>query len=486
MITTYMNNSQLMEAREEVHSDGPGLTVAVIVVFWAFIVLCAVGYSETWYRTLMISGIATAILAPIAYRAASGTVSLFEPIIPSALAMLVMYVGRPIADQALGSYLHLGYDISRTFDWVLFVIFIGVVAFMIGYHFGGGDTLLRRWMPPPDTFPETKLFFAAAIIALIGAALFGTFVLSNGGVGSFLIIFGGRSFKRASMLRQGSAYLYFGIYLLLPATIVFYGLWERTRNLKYVVCSVITGVPLFLYEASLGDRSELLPLVLGLPTVHYLWRAKRPRLFRMIAAGLILLVFFAFLRTFRNATATGHRDIKSTKIYTDPGMALASTFTKDDSEMFDTFCNLVTAVPSKLPYQPLGLVRDIGIRLLPRVIYPEKPLELPDQVIVVLWPAHYRSSRASSASSILANFYQWGGVFAVCIAAFGMGILMRSLWRWYMAFSNNLHAILLYSFVPALVVILWRGTVTDTLGRMFFTVLPMILLQRHLRLSRGI
>jgi hypothetical protein len=282
-------------------------------------------------------------------------------------------------------------------------------------------------------------------------------------------------------MRQSSAYLYFGIFLLLPATLVFFALWMRTKRPAYLGYSVLTGVPLFLYESSMGDRSEMLPLVFGLPAIYYLWKAKRPKLGLLLLSGIFLLVGFAFLREFRNATATGHRPIENATLLTDPGKALASTFTKDDSEMFDTFCNLVSVVPGSLPYHPFGVLTDIGTRALPRILFPNKGLELPDQLVVTLWPQHYKLSRASSAFSILGHYYMYGGILGVAIGAFCMGILLRQTWNWYRSHSNNLNAILLYSFVPSFVVILWRGTVTDTLGRMFFTVVPLVAMQSFIR-----
>lgn len=473
----------LSSSNESVSETHAGPAVSILLIFLASIIVAAVAASGSVFRAVLISCIATLIIGPITYRVAMRSLSLFEPIIPSALAMLVMYVGRPISDQALESYLHLGYDISATFDWTLTTVFVGVLAFMIGYHAGYGNSLQKLYLSPPAIFPPRKLVFGALLMAILGATLFGIFIMANGGLRAMVIVLSGRSFEHSSMLRQSSAYLYFGIFLLLPATLIFYGLLEKTRDVRYLALTIVTGVPLFLYEASMGDRSEMLPLVFGLPTIHYLWKGKKPQLFRLIAGGLILLLFFAFLREFRNASITGQRQVQSVSMLSDPLKGLASTFTKDDSEMFDTFCNLVTVVPSELPFHPFGMIRDIAIRVLPRVLFPQKPLELPDQVVVILWPEHYKLSRASSASSILANFYLWGGIVAVAICAFFMGIFLRSVWIWYVAHQDNLNAILLYSFVPSLVVILWRGTVTDTLGRMFFTVLPMIILMRHIRSS---
>jgi hypothetical protein len=458
-----------------------GSVVCLLILFWAAIIVTAMGASETWLRGLMISTVATTIFFPIIHRVARGQLDLFEPIVPSALATTVMFVGRPIADQVTESYIHLGYDIQPTFDWALFAVVIGILAFNMGYSSGLGRHLQKVFPTPARQFPPRQTVIGAATMAITGSTLFSIFLIANGGFRALLIVISGRSNEHSSMMRQSSAYLYFGIFLLLPATLVFFALWMKTRRLLYLACTVLTGVPLFLYESSMGDRSEMLPLVFGIPAIYYLWRGRRPKAFHLIAATLVLLVGFAFLREFRNTTATGRKAIESATLLTDPGKALASTFTKDDSEMFDTFCNLLMVVPSRIPFQPWGPVTDIGTRALPRILFPDKGLELPDQFVVTLWPQHYKLSRASSAFSILGHYYMYGGVLGVAIGAFCMGLLLRQTWLWYLAHSNNLNAVLLYSFVPSFVVILWRGTVTDTLGRMVFTVLPLVAMQSFIR-----
>jgi hypothetical protein len=459
-----------------------GLGVCVLLFALAGVVVTAIGVSETLPRAIMIAGVAIAIFLPLIYRSAKGKLDLFEPLVPSALAASVMFVGRPIADQALSSYLHLGYNIEPTFDWTLFSVLIGIMAFNLGYSSHLGRPLQKLFPNPATQFPIGMVTTGAITMSLLGAALFGVFLLSNGGARALLIIVSGRNHTAATFTRQSTGYLSEAINLLLPACLLFFGLWMRTRLMRNLFFAAVTGVPLFLYQASIGDRSELLPLIFGLPAVYYLWERRRPHLGRLLLAGLFLLFIFALLREVRNSAAVGRQHLQDSVILTDPGKALASTFTKDDSEMFDTFCNLVSVVPSSLPYHPFGLFTDISIRALPRILFPDKPLEWSDELIVTLWPQHYRLSRASSASSIFGNFYLYGGIPAVAFWSFLMGISFRQTWSWYLSHDNNLNAILLYSLVPSLAVVLWRGTVTGLLGHMFFTVVPLVLMQLFIRL----
>jgi oligosaccharide repeat unit polymerase len=466
----------------EVRSEHPGFALAFLIFSWGTIVVTALAVSETVLRGGMISAVATAIILPLFYRVATNSFDLFEPVVPSALATGVMFVGRPIADQAMSSYIHLGYNILPTFDWTLLNVLVGVIFFNMGYSSSLGRSLQKLFPTPAKLFPPSMVAIGAATMSIVGASLFGIFLIGNGGARAFLIMVSGRSHAASTFTRHSTGYLYEAINLFLPATLVFFALWVRTKRAGYLCLAASTATPLFLYQASMGDRCEMLPLIFGLPAVYYLWKSRRPRFSSLLAAGLCLLFAFAFLREFRNSAAAGRQNLGNAVILSDPGKALASTFTKDDSEMFDTFCNLVSVVPSSLAFHPFGVITDVAVRALPRVLFPDKPLELPDQLIVILWPQHYRLSRASAASSIFGNFYLYGGVVGVAIGAFVMGMVLRQVWLWYLNHHNNLNAIVLYSLVPALLVVLWRGTVTGTLGMMFFTALPLLVMQPLIRL----
>jgi hypothetical protein len=223
----------------------------------------------------------------------------------------------------------------------------------------------------------------------------------------------------------------------------------------------------------------MLPTLFGLASIYYLARGVRPKAASLIACGLLLFIGFTVLREWRDTSSAGRASFENLSFADDPAASLAQTFTRDDNEMFDTMANLMSVVPDQIPYQPLGLVTDILTRALPRGLYPDKPLEVNDQLVVALWPEHYRVSKASAASSIFGLFYLYGGFVGVFLSGLAIGILLNQTWKWYLSNAGNLNAILLYAFVPGFVVILLRGTTTDTLTRMFFLVMPMVVAQRY-------
>lgn len=412
-----------------------------------------------------------AVLIPLFLRAASNSLDLFEPIVPASVSLLTMFVARPIADQITQNHVALGYDISGTFDEALVVAFLGCLSITVGYLWGLGP-LLKRIMPTfRDQMSPGGATTFAAICTVVGLGLFAVFLASNGGLSFLRVLLSGRSEQVSQAFRHTTGILYCAIYLLLPASFVLLMAWLKFRRKYLLTSGVVLGLLTLGYSAALGNRSDMLPTAVGAAAIFYLSRGTRPKLKNCVALCLLFLILSSALREFRDADSAA-----SGKSFMDnPLESVMKTFTKNDDEMFDTIANILTVVPQQLPYQPLGLVTDLSSRVLPRSLYPDKPLEVTDQFIVKLWPWHYRLSRASAASSVFGEFYLYAGLAGVVLGNFLIGSLFSGVWRWYRANRTNSNVILLYAFVPALVVVLLRGTIPDTLTRMVYYFFPLLL-----------
>ena len=138
----------------------------------AIIIVISIAASETYVRGAVTSATAAAILAPLIIRTAGRPLDIFEPIVPAVVALLVMFVGRPLADQVLGNYVHLGYDISAVFDRALLVSFVGCSAFSLGYVSGVGRGL-QRFLPQPGArFSNRRTSITASVMAITGLFVF--------------------------------------------------------------------------------------------------------------------------------------------------------------------------------------------------------------------------------------------------------------------------------------------------------------------------
>jgi hypothetical protein len=217
-----------------------------------------------------------------------------------------------------------------------------------------------------------------------------------------------------------------------------------------------------------------MPLVFGLVSIFYLSKGKRPSLIKILVAVIFFLLISSYLRENREAQ-DGYQPAATKQVSSSGASSVLLTFSGNDDEMFDTLCNVISVYPSVNGFKPLGLITDIGIRAIPRVLMRDKPLETPDEYMITLWPNVFRRSRGGYADSILGAFYIYGGIIAVGIYSFLLGVLLRSIWCWYRRQPRNLNSLLIYAFVPSLTIILMRGTIPDTIARTFYTLLPMLI-----------
>jgi hypothetical protein len=446
----------------------------------------AIVTSESFLRGALISATAAAIIAPAMIRIGNGSFDIFEPLATTLPVLLIMFVARPIADQVISSYNHTGYDISSTFDSALVTVLIGCTALSGGYLWRSRWLSHHFLLRPSETFQNKKVKIAALAIAALGLSLFGIFLRSKGGIGIITIFMAGRSTQKFQLERNSTGYLYDSIFFLVPAAFTMFAAWLRWRRLHMLLLSMFIGVPFVAYEAAQGDRNQLLTVIFGVPLMYYLVQRRRPRIRYLLLSGVGLFLILVFLREFRNSDSALRSGFDASDFAQHPAETIVESFTRQDDEMFDTLANVISVVPSRIPYQPEAVLTDIGTRAIPRSIYPDKPLEANDQFVSFMWPQRYRASRAAAASSIFGNLYLYGGILSVAIGSFVIGTVLRQTWNWLNAARSNVNAILLYSFVPSLIVMLLRGTVSETLTRVFFMILPIVVAQWYWGRARSL
>jgi oligosaccharide repeat unit polymerase len=414
-------------------------------------------------------------MSPLIAQTTRGGLDLFEPIIPTSLALFVMFFLRPLADQASGSYNHLGYDISDTFDKALMTSAVGCLAISAGYMSRLGFVLARSIPTPRPRFPQKRVTSAALLLALLAVFMFGYFLTATGGAGTLRLFLRGRSAELELLRRGTSAYLADSQALLMPASLLFLATWCFSKKISQLIGGFFLGLPYVVIQTALGNRSTLLPFVLGAASIVFLSKKKRPPMSLLICFGALAIVGSSYLREHRDVPTNGTTSVIRNTEGEPMTKTLLDTFTSNDNEMFDSLANIIQVYPSRNQFRPLSIVTDVLIRAIPRTVFKDKPLESADEFIVTMWPEHYRVSHGSAAISILGAFYIYGGNPAVVVLSFALGVLLNGLWHWYRKSSNNINVILVYAFVPSLTVILLRGSAPDTIARMFFTLFPILL-----------
>ena len=449
-------------------------SIAFITLFGVLASLVLI-YSRTMLQMFLLLAIVFSLVGPIFIRSAQGRLDLFEPLVISNCAFFFMFLARPLADLMTGQTIHLGYTILTTFDKTLFLCWFGIICFQFGYLSPFGRRLANLF-PYPPTFKPRTAALSAWLFTAIGATLFTLFINTQGGFEVVLYLLEGRQASNNDLFLRSTGYLYNGIMMWGPSSLIFFALAVVYKRKKMFFPFVILILPLLILYGSRGTRSQLLPLVISIPVFWYAWKQQRPSLKTVFLAGLIGLALLGWLREVRNIEEKGNSVDQLKTILSSPFSTIGDLVTSPDTNMFDAMTNELLVVPETLPFMHGATITDILIRAIPRPLYPDKPLESNDEIVNALWPEHYSVSRASSCFSVIGVFYADSGYISVALGMYFLGIILSSSWLWFQANSNSVMAQLLYSMGLPFVVILMRGSIPDTLARMLFYFTPLFLL----------
>lgn len=455
--------------------DHTGL--AILVTIWLGVALLIFAVAGLSLRGFLIFLIASTLAAPFVGRIMRRQFSLFEPLVLANVSLAAMFVVRPLADIYTRSYVHLGYDVMPEFEFTLFLAWIAAAAFQIGYASPFANSLARRLHRPKLHLNSRTAVLAALVIALVGGSLFGAFISTQGGLSSVIQLGSGRRSQDNSVFLGSTGYFYQAIDSFTTAAVLLFAAGIIAKKRFYILGSIVLAVPPVLYWGGRGDRSFLLPLILGIPTFWYLWRRRQPRLGTVLAVAVVSVLALSALREFRVIELRSSHGTGLAGYFSDPAEQTAEMFSGGDDDMFDALANEVAIVPDTVPFMPGGTILDIVTRMVPRPLWPDKPPEVNGVVVSTLWPERSQHTRAMPATSVIGAFYADSGIIGVSIGMLALGIAIAALWKWYQRYSTSTYATVLMAMCLPYVVILMRGYVADTLARATFTVIPLLALK---------
>ena len=462
------------------------ITLAVYSALTGAFILFAVTVADVSPTSLLLTSIILALMIPMAFHTAKGSLDLFEPLVLANIALGIMFFLRPLAVLFTGKTIHLGYDVLPTFNEALVVALVGIVFFQVGYFARWGAAWAQR-LPTPSNFHPKRAVYAGWLFFILGALLFGAFLASAGGIGRVLFyLLEGRQPSNNELYLSSTGYLYSGISLWAATALIFFVSATAGRRKGYIYPFLAITIPLLGFYGAQGERAQMLPLVLAVPVFWYLWKNRRPKLVTLLVVSLIGFALLGWMREIRTVSNREDMLTKFGSAIATPLSEASDILTGPDADMFDSLSNALLVVPEHLSFQHGSIFTDILIRIVPRPLWPEKPPESNDMLLRTLWPVHSSRSRAGPASSLIGSFYADSGIITVALGMFLVGAILATLWCWLQRFQSNVSAQMIYSMGLPFVVILMRGSIPDTLARMLYMFVPLVLVMLFLGLRGAI
>lgn len=334
---------------------------------------------------------------------------LLSPLALAVLTWLALFVLRPIElyvapGDATYGLAQLGFgddDLVRT----VALGALGCATWTIGYLLALGRLRLG-----PVRAGETTFAGVGATAALaVGTALWVLLFVRQGGPSALV-----ESAVSIRFNQRASFYGYIGVWLLQGTVLYAFAVMLQTGRLaaKRVV---LVGIPLAV-AASVALQLRMLSVffLLGLGAIYVGLREMSRRRIALAAGFLVAAVLgFAFAQQVR--VYTYHESLpEATRL---AAKTPVSQMFVSDLGTFDHFVAMEQLVPGSIEYLDGQSLVEIPLAMIPRTLWPEKPLGIDHEVTSYLYPG----SAAGTPISMQGEFYWNGGIALVAFGSLLVG-----------------------------------------------------------------
>lgn len=278
--------------------------------------------------------------------------------------------------------------------------------------------------------------------------------------------------------RETSAYIYLGIDLLIPATILFFVISLTSRNLFHKATFIISLLLSIYMFGSLYARYRTIALLLSLVVFYFLFRFKRPRPLSSVTAVFITLLIFSLTGMFRGAL--GNIDISIDSVvntFTNFDILYRFVSSQGDATMFDMLVLYFQEIPHNLTYlYGIGFIQ-LLVHPIPRFIWPGKPIQ-PTALFMEQTLPEFSTHGVGFASSIFGDLYWNFGYLGLTLGMLVIGLILKNIFIWQRKRSTFITAQLFYAFVFAYFPMYMRGEFVGTSSWFLFTLIPTLLAMR--------
>ncbi|MGA8363655.1 MAG: O-antigen polymerase [Solirubrobacteraceae bacterium] len=442
---------------------------------WRTVAICAIAIAIGGGLTLLpesntailVAAIFLSVIGAVIVKARFGRLDPFEPIVPFAVMWVVMFVLRPIAMGLGHDYtLREAFNAKPDLDQALALALVGGITFFIGYSF--------RIAPPPAANKSARRvslpFFPTVMVATIAGAA---------GLAVTIDALRRGSLNQFAYGQEGqSAYLYYSPLLATPAALLFFALRSGYRPALRAAGLAIAAIVVVSYWLA-GIRFYGILPVASVVIYFYLHRGKRPGLVAVMVALIIAGLGLSAL-----ASSRGDSTAAASAVHSSPfGRLLLGATTEELPALaieVQTKGNLWHPEPGFLLYST-------AVHWIPKSLWPNKPKSYAETLYADLFPADYQISRANTEFTIIGDFYYDSGLIGVALGMALLGFLLRFLYDRLVVHSSSDLSLIAYAPVTPLLVLLLRGDISLTLGKMLYVYAPLLiallLARRHPRPS---
>lgn len=356
---------------------------------------------------------------------------------------------------------------------------LGYIALCIGYAIKVNTVRSGGVTPKPvRAFSDTswrRLVVPLYVVVAVGYGLYGLYVLQVGWSTYWAATVSGRSPELRSALNSNSGYLYSGLQFATGALmLVVYQAalkGQKTRSILLVALLVLSVFP----QIASGSRSVFIPVGVGLLFILHSVKPSVLRMSRVALWGPIAFVLgFVAPRIWRDNLATGGSLLDSLRVAVEPENLFDNFFGGLDTAMIDSYALQIAAQQhGDIGYQFGSSYLGLFSSVIPRALWPDKPVSVDEVLNAVLFPATDAKNIGFAFgvySEPTLNFGLLGVIFVPLLVGLALGALANRA-----SASNYVVPSFILLMVTSYVFPIMRGSISFDSQRLLISLAPVLI-----------
>jgi hypothetical protein len=422
-------------------------------------------------ETLLCLALGLLIVAPLAWRWATGRFDVMEPMVLVAAIYMLYFVVAPLVRFWMDDMTFLQRNFQSEYGRGLLAVAVVVASMWTGYALPVGPRPApgarlaepARALPPAEAAAARRLGWRLVALALLAMVAWAR--VAGRTLWTFFLpgVFGGIDAGGGTDV----AYLFLAIEWFMPAFMVLVAAGAMRSRWRALTILVLVSV----VYVSIGFRYRLVVLWLAAGMLVYLRAGKRPSLATLLPGAAVafgVVGWVGWARTyFRSAGAVGG-------LTTDRRRLLLGALS--DTRIFETFTAVLELVPNYVRFAHFKPLLYIFILPFPRFLWHGKPMPTwLDDVRTSIGTPY--SESAGAAVPHFGEYYMAFGWPGLVIGSLLFGMAVKLLWRWYRADPGDPWRQAIFSLNTAfLFVAVIRGYAAQIVQEWCFIVLPAVVL----------
>ncbi len=394
---------------------------------------------------------------------------IFEPLYLFSFLYVVLFVLRPLYIFIENDYkfLSLLRASDSYFKPVLISINIGYICFAAGYRIKSEKMikLFNVFIPRinENDISMKKLSLFSCIISVFAFLTY-----------AYFYVYKMTLFSSVDIFTENTAYIYYGLDLLIPATIILFLIKIKNKKYAWTLIYLLSLLATIFIYSGLHARYRWVALILILTIFFYLQKDKRPSITFILISLSLLMLGFGLTGILRGITLENISFGELIDTLDFKSIALRFISSDGDTAMFDMLVLYFQEIPANLDYlYGLGFFQAF-IHPVPRLIWASKPI-LPSVFFMQQVLPDYYYYGIGFASSIFGDLYWNFGYLGIPLGMFLIGIFLKTLYVWLLRNKNLLSAKLTYAYILAYLPMYLRGEFIGTSVWFLFTYIPLFL-----------